>query len=154
MLAPLPGDLVISEFLADPDDVSDVAGEWIELHNTRDHDLDLLGFDLSDLTVDSHLIATSVVVPAGGTVVLARNADAGTNGGVTAVYEYSSFELDEASDEIVLSFDTSLTSELSYRAIEAEAYDFTFIATGDNDADTDCAHETFFFEAEVPTLKL
>jgi len=60
----------------------------------------------------------------------------------------------ETTGPIVLSFDTSLTSELSYRAIEAEAYDFTFIATGDNDADTDCAHETFFFEAEVPTLKL
>ena len=60
----------------------------------------------------------------------------------------------ETTGPIVLSFDTSLTSELSYRAIEAEAYDFTFIATGDNDADTDCAHETFFFEAEVSTLKL
>lgn len=60
----------------------------------------------------------------------------------------------ETTGPIVLSFDTSITSELSYTAIESEAYDFTFVATGDNDPDTDCAHETFFFEATVPLLDL
>jgi hypothetical protein len=104
LLTPLPGDLVISEFLADPDAVSDVAGEWLELHNTRSHDLDLLGFELSDLSSDSHLISTPVVVPAGGRVVLARNADVASNGGLVADYEYSGFDLDETGDEIILSF--------------------------------------------------
>ena len=114
LLAPLPGDLAISEFLADPDDVSDVAGEWLEVHNTRGHDLDLLGFELSDLTGDSHLVSAPVVVPAGGYAVLARNADPTTNGGVTAAYEYSGFDLDEAADEIILSFLGTIIDEVEF----------------------------------------
>ena len=60
----------------------------------------------------------------------------------------------ETTGPIVLSFDASLTSQLAFTAIENDQYDFTFIATGDNDPDTDCAHETFFFEATVPVLDL
>lgn len=60
----------------------------------------------------------------------------------------------ETTGPIRISFDTELTAELSFRAIESQLYDFTFITTGDNDASTDCSHEPFFFDVEVPYLDL
>ena len=104
VLSPLPGDIVITEFLAAPEAVSDVAGEWVELFNTRYHDLDLLGFELHDDGADSHFIGATLVIPAGGRVLLARNDDVSSNGGVVVDYQYGGFDLDELSDEIVVSF--------------------------------------------------
>ena len=101
---PLSGDLVISEFLANPDGVADVAGEWIELYNASGLELDLEGFELSDDGADLHVISDSIVMPPGARVVLARNIDFVTNGGVLAAYEYSNFALGNADDSIVLSF--------------------------------------------------
>ena len=101
---PLAGDLVFSEFMADPGAVSDAAGEWIELYNASGFDIDLAGFELHDDGTDSHLILGSLVLPAGARVVLARNTDVTSNGGVVAAYEYSGFTLDNSADELVLSF--------------------------------------------------
>ncbi len=58
----------------------------------------------------------------------------------------------ETQGPISLSFDLSITSELSFRAIDEGVAEFGFIATGDNDSDVDCAHETFFFEVDVPHI--
>ncbi len=102
---PEPGDLVISEFLPDPTVVSDVSGEWVEIYNPSGTPRDLLGFELHDDGSDSHLIPVSVVVPAWGYVLLARNADPNTNGGASVDYEYSNFVLGNGVDEVVLSFD-------------------------------------------------
>ena len=102
---PEQGDLVISEFLVDPTVVSDAAGEWVELYNPSGAPRDLLGFELHDDGSDAHLITASVVVPAWGYVLLARNADVNSNGGITADYEYGNFVLANGTDEVVLSFD-------------------------------------------------
>ena len=102
---PEAGDLVISEFLADPTVVSDVAGEWVEIYNPSPTPRNLLGFELHDDSADSHVISVSLNVPAWGYVLLARNSDYSSNGGVTADYEYSNFVLSNGSDEVVLSFD-------------------------------------------------
>ena len=102
---PLEGDLVISEFLANPDGVADVAGEWIELYNASSLEIDLQGFELYDDTGDSHVIADSLLLPAGTRIVLARNGDFVTNGSVFAAYEYSNFSLGNGADEIVVGFD-------------------------------------------------
>ncbi len=60
----------------------------------------------------------------------------------------------ETNGPISLSFDLSITSELSYLAIEENRRDFTFVTTGDNDESIDCSHEAFFFDVEVPYLLL
>jgi hypothetical protein len=103
-ILPQAGDLVIDEAMIDPYAVSDAAGEWVEIYNRSGEALDLLGFELHDDGSDSHVIAESVILPAGGRAVLARNEDASSNGGVAADYEYSGFALDNDSDEIVLSY--------------------------------------------------
>jgi hypothetical protein len=58
----------------------------------------------------------------------------------------------ETQGPISLSFDLSITSELSFRAVDEDRAEFGFIATGDNDPDIDCAHQTFFFDVSVPQL--
>ncbi len=53
-----------------------------------------------------------------------------------------------------LQFDSTLVDELSFRAVELNRFDFTFITMGDNDAGTDCAHEDFAFKVDVPYIRL
>jgi hypothetical protein len=53
-----------------------------------------------------------------------------------------------------LSFDDDLVNELSFRAVQAERFDFSFITMGDNDPELDCAHEEFAFVVEVPYVRL
>ncbi|MCB9556169.1 MAG: lamin tail domain-containing protein [Deltaproteobacteria bacterium] len=94
--------VVISEYLADPSAVGDTVGEWIELFNSSGGAVDLNGFTLRDRGSDSHTIASSVVIPPGGYLVLGRDADVRQNGGVRVDYVYSGFVLGNSGDEIEL----------------------------------------------------
>jgi DNA/RNA endonuclease G (NUC1)/uncharacterized protein YjdB len=85
-----PTGLVITEFLSDPDGV-DAFGEWFELYNAGDSDVNLFGWQLrsgSSSGVEAHTIGAPVIVPAGGFVVLGNNADPTTNGGAPVAYSY------------------------------------------------------------------
>ena len=55
----------------------------------------------------------------------------------------------ETPGPISLSFEGELVDTLSFRALQLEAYDFTFVTTGDND-DSDCSHEDFGFLVTAP----
>ncbi|ARA92874.1 hypothetical protein AWN76_006655 [Rhodothermaceae bacterium RA] len=94
--------LLISEIMQNPRDVNDSAGEWFEVFNPTTAAIDLEGWTIRDDDSDSHVITASVVVPAGGFAVLCRNADPGTNGGLTCDYEYASFQLANGADEVIL----------------------------------------------------
>lgn len=59
----------------------------------------------------------------------------------------------ETDGVMALSFDGDITSELSYRAVDEQRTDFSFVTIGDND-DSDCSHEAFSFAVEVPYIKL
>jgi hypothetical protein len=52
-----------------------------------------------------------------------------------------------------MSFDATIANQLAFVAMTQERYDFTFITMGDND-DSDCSHETFEFEVEIPYITL
>ena len=104
IVLPDVGDFVISEFMATPNAVTDPAGEWVELFNNSGSTMNLNGFELHDDVGDSHIINADLVVPPGARVVLARNLDYTTNGGVFAAYEYSGFTLGDTQDQVVLSF--------------------------------------------------
>ncbi len=80
--------LVVNEVMANPSAVTDDAGEWIEVHNWGGAAADLRGWSVASNNDAAHVVATSVVVPAGGYVVLARNGGSSANGGVTAHYAF------------------------------------------------------------------
>lgn len=99
----LAGTLVINEFLADPSVSADASGEWIEIHNRGSSAVNLQNFRLASNNDAVHTIAGSVNVPAGGYVVMGRDANTANNGGVTLNYSYgTAITLANAGDWIAL----------------------------------------------------
>lgn len=94
--------VIITEILKDSAAVLNADGEWFEIYNAEASPVDIQGWTIKDNDVDSHVIASSVVVPAGSHVVLARNATFATNGGVTAAYQYAGILLGNNDDELIL----------------------------------------------------
>jgi competence protein ComEC len=80
--------VTISEIMANPRAVPDERGEWIELRNLESKPVDLRGWTIHSRNDRGVTIDRSVVIPAGGFAVLARDADRATNGGVNARYAY------------------------------------------------------------------
>ena len=114
VVLPADGDLVITEVMARPGAVSDAAGEWFELYNASGRDTSLLGFELYDDDGGSHTIGADVVVGPGERLVLGRNADATSNGGVTVDYEYSGIALDDIQGLVGLRFEGVEIDEVNY----------------------------------------
>jgi beta-lactamase superfamily II metal-dependent hydrolase len=96
------GQIVINEVMADPDAVLDASGEWLEVHNRGASAVNLQGWTLASNNDASQTIASSVSVPAGGYVVLARNGTYSTNGGVNEDYVYAIINLANSSDWVAL----------------------------------------------------
>lgn len=104
------GNIIITEVMQNPSDVGDTDGEWFEIYNTTDSDIDIDRWSISDAGSDSHTIDNSggLIVPAGGFLVLGNNRLTGTNGGVTLDYEYSGINLTNGDDEIILTSDSGV----------------------------------------------
>ena len=110
------GDIVITEIMknpcqVDPSDssaclVDDSVGEWIELYNSTSGDVELQGFSFVDNggTPDEFTVSSSLVVPAGGYVVLGASDDTSQNGSVNVDYAYdqSTFALGNGEDEVIV----------------------------------------------------
>jgi Ca2+-binding RTX toxin-like protein len=98
------GDIIVNEIFQNPSAVSDANGEWFELYNPTANDIDINGWTLADNDLDSHTInnGAPLMITAGGYLILGRNADSGTNGGVAVDYEYSRYILANGDDEIIL----------------------------------------------------
>ena len=99
------GDLVITEFMANPSAVSDTDGEYVELYNRSTAAIDLDGAVLRDDGSNSHTIDGSdapVVIEPDGFLILARSPDPTGDGAVVVDYVYDTFTLGNAADEIVV----------------------------------------------------
>jgi cysteine-rich repeat protein len=119
------GDIVVNEFMPNPDAVSDSAGEYVELVNTTGSAIDIEGWTLKDDGSDSVVLFNSglgLVVPAGGILLLGNNDDSLTNGGAPVDFDWTTvgdFFLSNSDDEIVL-VDGAATE------IDRVVYDGTF----------------------------
>jgi hypothetical protein len=85
--------LVINEVLANPGGViSDASGEWLEVYNAGTRSVNMQGLVIADSAASGrrpyHLIASSLVVPSGGHVVLGNTTNTTNNGGVPVDYAY------------------------------------------------------------------
>ncbi len=100
--APCGAVILLSEFMPDPKRVPDHAGEFLELYNPGAEAVSLNGYRLTDGHRDNHLIPLTppVVVPPGGTLVLAGEGDPKTNGGSPVGYVYDHFHLSNQTDRI------------------------------------------------------
>lgn len=101
--APLPN-IIITEVMQNPSDVNDDVGEWFELYNYGATTVDINEYVIKDLGGESHTINNggSLNISSGSFLVLGINSDINTNGGVPVNYQYSSFNLANGDDEIIL----------------------------------------------------
>jgi hypothetical protein len=83
-VAPVPGDLVITEIMPSPGVASDTAGEWFEVQVLHDVDLNGVGLDRLGDTRKPDLLASAgcLRVRAGSHVVFARSTSPSSNGGI------------------------------------------------------------------------
>jgi hypothetical protein len=115
--------LVISEIMAHPATASEPAGEWFEVHNRSNDAIDLQGWTITSGGDSAHTIATSVVVPLHGYVVLGASADPAANGGAGVQYVYGGIDLaNGTSDWIALHAPAGFTADsVDWGAAAAEA---------------------------------
>ena len=99
----LTTDLVINEIMHNPNSIADAAGEWIEITNISDAEINLHGLILHDNGGEEHTILNDVLVLPNEFVVLGANNDTAINGNVNIHYEYSDFTLSNLWDEVILS---------------------------------------------------
>jgi hypothetical protein len=112
--AALISDLLITEVMANPSEVSDSKGEWFELFNPMTESVDLNQIYIKDDGSNIHQIdhGGPLLILPNQYFVLGRNVNSSTNGGFTADYVYSSFTLVNTGDEIVFSNDADGRDEL------------------------------------------
>lgn len=96
------GDLLITEFMANPAATSDTSGEWFEVYNNTLADIDMNGWTISDAG-GSHSIVDPLIIAAGDYAVFSR-ADNDVNGlspiaGTDYIYGTSLY-FSNSSDEI------------------------------------------------------
>ena len=94
--------IIINEIIQNPLAVGDSEGEWFEIYNNSNGEIDIEGFIIKDNDSDSHLITEETLIAPYSYAVLGRNADTSTNGGVVISYEYSNINLANGADEILL----------------------------------------------------
>lgn len=113
-----PGDIILTEIMQNPNAVNDNVGEYFEVYNTTGAAIDMLGYEIVDLTNanENFTIVTSVVVPANGYAVFVANADTTLNGGITPdyVYDGTSTFLGNGSDEISIQCNGTVIDEVSW----------------------------------------
>jgi hypothetical protein len=122
IVPPQAGDLVITEFMADPSKVADTAGEWFEVYVNRDLDLNGLKTGNSpDAWKDNITALECLRVRQGSYLVFARSADANTNGGLPKVDRLFTFTLANTSGSIALGYGDQLLDGISYSSSRAGA---------------------------------
>jgi hypothetical protein len=108
---PNVGDIIITEIMQNPSAAGDPAGEYFEVYNTTTSPIDMIGWVISDLGVDSHTITSSLVVPAEGYAVLGNSAT------TTPSLDYSygnDMSLSNGDDEIILTCSSTIIDEVYY----------------------------------------
>lgn len=81
--APAPGEVVITEVMADPAAVPDATGEWVELTNVADGPRDLTSCLVSNQSAEASALPTATLL-AGAMTVTGRSTDPLLNGGSNA----------------------------------------------------------------------
>ncbi len=110
------GDLVITEYMQNPAAVSDNDGEWFEIYNATPRTLDINGLILDD-GANQLTIAGAANVAGFSYVLVAKNADNATNGGLPPVdIEFSNISLANGDDTITIyaSNGTDIIDQVAY----------------------------------------
>jgi len=153
------GDLIVTEIMKDPSAVNDEYGEWFEVYNASNVDINLYGATVYDLGGDSFTVGSDLWVTAGEHAVLARNGDDGVNGGVIEDYEYGAWPLANGADEIEIDhfgvvLDAVVYSDPAWPDVSGESMSLDpdeYDATANDDADAWCGGQDAFGLGDLGT---
>jgi hypothetical protein len=117
--------IILNELMANPNAVSDANGEYIELHNWGTASADIQNWTIEDAAANKDTINISLVVPAGGYVLLALNGNPAVNGGLTVDFVFERVSLNNTgtpADRIILKDASAATVDsVAYAAAQAAA---------------------------------
>jgi hypothetical protein len=122
LLVPLAaGDLVITEYMADPSAVLDGVGEWFEVYVSRDVDLNGMTMGRNpangaDAVLDSE---TCLRATAGSTLVFAKDIDATVNGGLPVVDYTFDFTLVNSNGGLFVGVGTTILDAITWASAVA-----------------------------------
>jgi hypothetical protein len=143
--APVAGELVITELMADPSSLADKDGEWFEVLNTSARPLVLTGCTLGDDAGVSTTLEGDVVIGPGMYAALARANDAALWFSPSYVYGHA-FQLGNRGDEISIVCNGALVDRVTYtggirpgrsRSLSPSSFDATA-----NDSESAFCHGT------------
>jgi len=103
-----PSDVLITEFMADPADIDDSQGEWVELFNNTEDELSLAGCVLIDDGRNSFTFPDGVTLAAGAYLTVGRSDQAAA--GAATVVTGEALTLNNA--DLYLTPDTEDASEI------------------------------------------
>lgn len=161
-VAPMPGDLVITEVMPNPGAVSDTLGEWIEVLATTDVDLNGLGLDRAGDSSNPNVITNPqcLRLRAGQYALFAKNADMTMNGGLpTPILGTFTFSLVDgtaaAPGDVRLMSGTTVIDAITWtstRSAKSHALDPDFLNAADNDVESNfCDGTTAFGGGDLGT---
>lgn len=108
------GDIIITEIMQNPVSAGDDPnGEYFELYNTTGSPIDIQSWIIKDdnQAGETHVITSSVIVPAMGYVVIANGAT--PNGGITPDYTYANdISLGNSTDGIIIECSSVVIDEV------------------------------------------
>ncbi|MBI2058817.1 MAG: lamin tail domain-containing protein [Nitrospirae bacterium] len=115
ILFPKTGDLVITEFMADPNAVADSNGEWFEVYAARAVHLNGLELGTEPGTPKTTLAGTDCLsIAAGSYLVIARSSDPAVNGGLPVVHHLFGFSIVNSNGRLVLGWAGAVIDQVSY----------------------------------------
>ncbi len=118
IVPPLPGELVINEWMPNPNVVSDTDGEWFEVYVGAD--VDLNGVELSRITGGMFVLETTLSSPdcmsvsAGSHVVFARDLDVMNNGGLPVADIAFGFSLNNSNSGLAVGIEGVHLDEVAW----------------------------------------
>jgi hypothetical protein len=121
IVPPAVGDVVITEYMSDPNMVVDTVGEWFEIYVSRDVDLNGLTMG-RDPTADPDAVLDEPAclrAPAGSYLVFAKNDDPALNGGLPRVDYLFDFSLVNGEGGLFVGVGTTILDSIAWSGSEA-----------------------------------
>ncbi len=121
------GDLVVSEIMANGNGGNGDLGEWFEISNVSNKNLDLNGLSITGKSSDTPIVVSvSIPIKPGQALVFAPSSDVTKNGGHTpaVTYTQSKFPLANDADTITINLGTTVIDTVSYDTSSAGKWPF------------------------------
>ena len=111
------GDIIITEIMNNPSAIDDAQGEWFEIYNNTNSNIDLTGLIVRDMSNSESFEITMQLgfsIAAGSTATFGNNSNPSQNGGIQHDFTYTNFALSNSGDEIVLDMNGVVVDAVDY----------------------------------------